>query len=74
MKQNMGTMDKATRILVAILIVILYFTNVIGGVLAIILLSIAALFVATSFIGVCPLYSAFGLRTNKKETGSAHKV
>jgi O-antigen/teichoic acid export membrane protein len=69
MKQNMGTVDKAVRILVAVLIVILYFTNTISGTWALVLLALAAVFVATSFIGVCPLYLPFGIRTNKKTPG-----
>jgi hypothetical protein len=36
MKKNMGTVDKVIRILVAVVVVILYFTNVISGTLAII--------------------------------------
>jgi hypothetical protein len=38
MKKNMGTIDKVIRILVAVVVVILYFTNVISGTLGIILL------------------------------------
>lgn len=50
MKKNMGTVDKVIRILVAVVIGILYFTNVISGTLAIILGALAAVFVLTSFI------------------------
>ena len=67
MKQNMGTIDKVIRILVAVVVVVLYFTNVISGTLGIILLILAAIFVVTSFLGFCPLYLPFGLSTNKKE-------
>ena len=68
MKPNMGTVDKVVRILAAVLIGILYYTNVISGTLAIILLAVAAIFAVTSFVGICPLYTVFGLRTNKKTT------
>ena len=37
MKQNVGTADKYIRVLLAIVIAILYFTDVISGTLAIIL-------------------------------------
>jgi len=67
MKKNMGTVDKVIRILVAVVVVILYFTHVITGVLAIILLAVAAIFVVTSFLSFCPLYWPFGLSTRKKE-------
>jgi hypothetical protein len=67
MKKNMGTVDKVIRILVAVVVVILYFTNVISGTLAIILLVLSAIFVVTSILGICPLYMPLGLSTKKKE-------
>jgi len=66
MKKNMGTVDKTLRILVAAIIVLLYFTKVIEGMLAIVLLVFAAVFVVTSFISFCPLYPLIGLNTRKK--------
>jgi len=67
MKKNMGTTDKAIRILIAVVILALYFTNVISGTLAVILLILAGVFVLTSLIGTCPLYLPFGLSTKRKE-------
>ena len=66
MKKNMGNVDRVIRILVALLVVILYFTHVITGTLAVILLILAGVFVVTSFIGFCPLYVLFGFNTVKK--------
>jgi hypothetical protein len=66
MKKNMGTVDKAVRILAAILIIVLYFTNIISGTLAIVLLVVAGTFIATSFISFCPLYLPFGISTRPK--------
>ncbi len=65
MKKNMGTVDKVIRIVVAAIILVLYFTHVITGVLAVILLILAGIFVVTSLIGTCPLYLPFGLSTRK---------
>ncbi len=67
MKPNMGTVDKVVRILVAIVIAGLYFTNQITGTAAIILLVFAAVFILTSFMSFCPLYLPFGISTRKKE-------
>ena len=67
MKKNMGTIDKVIRILVAVVVVVLYFTNVISGTLGIILLILAGIFILTSLISFCPLYIPFGLSTKKKE-------
>ena len=51
----------------AIIIAVLYFTNVISGTLAIILLVFGAVFVLTSTVGFCPLYLPFGISTKKEE-------
>jgi hypothetical protein len=66
MKKNMGTIDKALRILAAVVIAILYFTNVISGTTAIIMLVFAAIFLLTSLISFCPLYKPLGITTVKK--------
>lgn len=67
MEQNMGKIDKAIRILVAAVVVLLYFTHVISGTLAIILLIVAGIFVVTSLLSFCPLYFPFGLSTKEKK-------
>lgn len=67
MKANMGNTDKVIRILAAIIIGVLYFTQVISGTLAIILLVVAAVFILTSFLSFCPLYLPFGLSTVPRE-------
>lgn len=67
MKKNMGTVDRAVRIVLAIVVAVLYFTNMISGTAAIILGIIAIVFLLTSFVGVCPAYLPLGLNTKKKE-------
>lgn len=66
MKKNMGTIDKVIRILVAVVFAVLFFMQVITGVIGIILLVLAGVFVLTSMISFCPLYWPFGISTNKK--------
>jgi len=66
MKKNIGTIDKIVRILIAVVIAILYFTNVLSGTLGIILLILSAIFILTSLLGVCPLYLPFRINTKKK--------
>jgi len=68
MKKNMGIADIAIRLFLAAVISILYITNAINGTFGVIALVIAGLFIITSFIGVCPLYSILGLTTRKKKT------
>ncbi len=66
MKKNMGSTDKMIRIIIAILIAVLYFMNIISGTLAIVLGVFAIIFALTSFISFCPLYLPFGINTSKK--------
>jgi hypothetical protein len=67
MKKNMGTADRAIRFILAIAFVMLYFTNVVTGVFGTILLVFAAIFVLTSFVGSCPLYSLFRFSTCERK-------
>jgi hypothetical protein len=67
MKKNMGSIDKIVRIVLALVVVVLYFTNVVSGTLGIVLLVVAGIFVLTSLISFCPLYLPFGISTCKKK-------
>lgn len=62
----MGNTDKVIRILLAIIIAVLYFTNVISGTAAIVLGIFAVIFLLTSFVSFCPLYTVFKISTAKK--------
>lgn len=66
MKANMGTIDKAIRVVLAIIVGFLYFTGQIGGTLAIILGILSVIFILTSLISFCPLYLPFGISTRSK--------
>ena len=67
MKKNMGNSDRGLRIVIALAIAALYYFKVIEGTLAYILLAFAAIFLITSFIGFCPLYSPLKINTCKKK-------
>jgi uncharacterized membrane protein len=67
MKKNMGTIDRTVRTLLAVLVGILYFMDVISGTTAIVLGVLAIIFLATSLVSTCPLYMPFGLSTRKQE-------
>ena len=66
MKANMGTIDRVVRILIAVVVGILYYQGIISGTLGLVLMILAAVFLVTSFISVCPMYLPFGLSTKKK--------
>lgn len=61
MKKNMSGADRVIRILIALGVGALYYFKVIDGTLAYVLLAIAAIFVLTSFVSFCPIYSLFGI-------------
>ena len=63
----MGTADKIIRILIAVVIAVLYFMEVISGTVAIVLGVLAVIFVLTSLVSFCPLYLPFGIKTCKTE-------
>ncbi len=69
MTKNMGTADRIIRTALALAVAVLYFTGRIGGTLAIILGTIAVIFLATSLIGWCPAYAPLGLSTCKDPKG-----
>ena len=61
----MGATDKGIRVTIAIVIALLYFFNIVEGILAYILMALAIVFLLTSFISFCPLYAPFGISTCK---------
>jgi hypothetical protein len=63
MKKNMGNLDRTIRIAIGILLIVLFFTSTIPGVLGIILAVIGLANVVFSFIGSCPVYPIFGWST-----------
>jgi hypothetical protein len=67
MKKNMGRVDKTIRVFIAAIIALLYYTGVISGTLAIVLMVFAVIFIVTSLISFCPLYPLLGINTCKKE-------
>jgi hypothetical protein len=67
MKKNVGSIDKVVRILMAAIVVVLFFAHVITGTLAVLLLIVSAILVLTSVISFCPIYWPFGISTDKKK-------
>ncbi|HRG69292.1 MAG: DUF2892 domain-containing protein [Saprospiraceae bacterium] len=65
MKKNMGFLDVTIRLVLAALIVGLYMGNIITGMVATVLLLLAAVFLITSSLSFCPLYLPFGISTRK---------
>lgn len=66
-KKNMGSIDRIVRVVIAIAFAALIATGAVSGVVAIILGVLAAVFLLTSFVSFCPLYTLVGLSTARKE-------
>lgn len=67
MKKNMGNADRIIRLLIAAVVAVLYFTNIITGTVGIVLLVLAGVFVLTSLVGFCPIYALLGINTCPKK-------
>jgi len=65
MKKNMGSTDRFLRIILAIVVAILYFTKTIDGMVALVLMIFAVIFLLTSLVSFCPLYTLLGINTCK---------
>ena len=67
MKKNMGTADRAIRLILAVLAIALFATGTVDGTLGIILVVVGGVFVLTSLVSFCPLYPIFGINTCGKK-------
>lgn len=67
MKKNMGSADRIIRVIIAAIVVALYYQGIISGTWGLVLIALAAVFVLTSLVSVCPLYLPFGLSTLRKK-------
>jgi len=61
----MGTVDRAVRLSIVVIIAALYFAGQLSGTVAIVLGIVAVAFLGTSLIGWCPTYVPFGISTRK---------
>ncbi len=65
MTKNMGKLDRTIRVVVAIALIVSAFTGILpaAGLWHWLALVVAAVFLLTSVLGNCPLYSILGIRT-----------
>lgn len=63
MKKNIGAADKMIRLVIAAIIAILFFLEVITGTLGLVLLIVAGALVLTSLFSFCGLYTLLGINT-----------
>ncbi len=63
MKKNMGNTDRIIRLVLAGAFAYLYFAGIVTGTWGIVLLVLGVVFVLTSLVGFCPLYTLVGMNT-----------
>lgn len=71
MKKNIGVADKSMRILAAVVFGVLILTDMVSGGLAWLLGILGVVFLLTSVVGFCPLYSPFKISTCKEAVSPA---
>lgn len=65
MKKNMGSADRIIRLLAAVVFACLYVGGIVTGTVRILILVLGAVFLLTSLLSFCPLYTPFGIKTCK---------
>ncbi|MBP7512088.1 MAG: DUF2892 domain-containing protein [Bacteroidia bacterium] len=65
MKTNMGGADRIIRVILAVVFAVLFFTGTVTGTFGVVLLVLGGVFLATSVISFCPLYTLVGMNTCK---------
>lgn len=63
MKKNMGNLDRIVRVILSIVFAVLFFTGTVSGAMGTLLLVAGGVFLATSVISFCPLYTLLGINT-----------
>ena len=64
---NMGFVDRFLRVLITLVVLGLYFGNIISGTSAQLFLGLSVIFVITILLSFCPLYLPFRINTRKRK-------
>ena len=73
MKKNVGKIDKAIRIILAVALIASAFLIPLEGVLQYVFIAFGAIFIITSLVGFCPLYTVAGCNTCAKNVDAEKK-
>ena len=63
MKKNMGNADRIIRVILAIVLIYLFYSGTLTGTLGYVALVFGIVFILTSLVSFCPLYPIFGINT-----------
>lgn len=67
--ENVGTVDRLLRVLLAITIVVSFFHHILGGAAGIVLLVFAVGLLVSAIFGYCPMYRLLGITTARFGAG-----
>lgn len=67
MKTNIGSADKLIRLAIALILILLFYLEIIVGTLGLIALILAFVLAITSLINFCPIYALFRINTCKRK-------
>ena len=67
MKKNVGNIDKAVRIILAVVLYYFAYNGDVGSPWNYVLYVVGVVLLLTALLGTCPIFSAMGISTNKKE-------
>jgi uncharacterized membrane protein len=67
MNKNVGSIDRILRLLAAIVIFVLIYTDTLTGTLAWVFGGASLIFAITGLLSWCPLYTVFGTSTRKAQ-------
>jgi len=73
MLRNESTVDRAVRLVAAVVAAAVAFVVGAGSVAGIVLLVVAAILLVTAAVGFCPLYRVLGLSTCRVPNGTARR-
>lgn len=59
----MGSVDRLIRLIIAVVLGSLYYNGTISGTLGIVAVVVSVVFLLTSFVSFCPLYTVLGVNT-----------
>jgi hypothetical protein len=63
-KKNISTLDRIIRLMIAAVVAILFFNNMLEGTKGIVLMLSAGAILITSVINFCPIYYVLGISTS----------
>jgi uncharacterized membrane protein len=66
MKDNVGKADKIIRLILGVVLLVLFYAEIVSGYLAYGALILAVVFVLTSMVSFCPLYRLFRINSIKR--------